>query len=401
MERTMPTQKLTDSQVRAAKPGAKPFKMFDGNGLALWVSPTGAKTWRWHYRFGGKPQTMGFGPYPEVSLKDARERLSSERSKLREGADPMLARRATRAGVTLKEACETYWRGRQDLSASYLTNAMRALEMHVYPKLGDRVLATVSRDDVLEVLNAMNAAGLFAYLRKTRMWLGQVFDWGIEHKHCEANPCASIKTEKAFGRRKVQHFAALKPSEVPGLMQRLSFEGELQSVLACRFLAYTWTRTGEMRLMRWDELEGDVWRLVDDRMKKDREHLVPLPRQALEILKLQRLRCRGSAYVWPCDRRVDRPMSENAVLYLLHRVGYKGKMTGHGWRTVASTWANEAGFNPDAIERQLAHAPDDEVRATYNQAAYLPERKRMMQAWADWLDVQAAGNATQDAAPVA
>ncbi|MBI5270643.1 MAG: integrase arm-type DNA-binding domain-containing protein [Burkholderiales bacterium] len=390
----MPTQKLTDSQARAAKPQAKAYKLFDGHGLALWVSPTGAKTWRWHYRHQGKAQTMGFGPYPEVSLRVARERLAEERAKLRDGQDPMQQRRAVRAGVTLREACEEYWQGRRDLSPSYLANAVRALEMHVLPGLGSKPIAAVTRDDVMQVLQVMDASGLYVYVRKVRMWLGQVFDWAIERGHCGANPCASIKPERAFGRAQVQHFAALTLPEVPALMQRLAMEGELQSVLACRFLAYTWTRTSEMRMMRWSELDGAAWRLGGERMKRRRPHMVPLPRQALAILEMQRLRCRGSEYVWPCDRRTDRPMSENAVLYLLHRIGYKGRMTGHGWRTVASTWANEHGFTPDAIERQLAHAPDDEVRATYNQAAYLPERTRMMQEWADWLDAQAGGSST-------
>ena len=173
------------------------------------------------------------------------------------------------------------------------------------------------------------------------------------------------------------------------LLQRLALEAELQSVLACRMLALTWVRTTELRMMLWSEIEGDVWRIPAGRMKRRREHLVPLPSQALALLERLRLRARGRVYVFPSDRRLDRPMSENAILYLLHRIGYRGLMTGHGWRTVASTWANECGHSPDAIERQLAHAPGDQVRAAYNQAAYLPERRRMLQAFADWLDAQA------------
>lgn len=163
-------------------------------------------------------------------------------------------------------------------------------------------------------------------------------------------------------------------------------EGELQSVLACRLLAMTWVRTAELRMMEFTELDGAVWRIPAGKMKRKRDHLVPLPRQALALLGELRARSRGGKYVFPAEHRDDRPMSENAILALLARIGYRGRMTGHGWRTIASTWANEHGYNRDAIERQLAHAPDDKVRAAYNRAEYLPERTTMLQAWADWLD---------------
>ena len=159
----------------------------------------------------------------------------------------------------------------------------------------------------------------------------------------------------------------------------------IQSAQACRLLALTWVRTQELRMMEWTEIDGDLWRIPAGKMKRRRDHLVPLSKQALVILENMRQRGTGSVYVFPNDRSADRPMSENAVLYLIGRIGYGGKMTGHGWRSVASTWANEAGHNKDAIERQLAHAPDDKVRATYNRAEYLPERKTMLQAWSDWL----------------
>jgi integrase len=157
------------------------------------------------------------------------------------------------------------------------------------------------------------------------------------------------------------------------------------SAMACKLLALTWTRTQELRLMEWSEIDGDLWRIPAGKMKRRRDHLVPLSRQALVLLDNLRVRQRGSVYVFPNDRRLDRPMSENAILYLIGRMGYGGRMTGHGWRTVASTWANEAGYNRDWIERQLAHSPDDKVRSTYNRAEYLTDRRVMLQAWGDWL----------------
>lgn len=379
----MPTDKLTDSRCKAAKPRDKAYKLFDGDGMALWVSPTGAKVWRLYYRVDGKQRTMSLGPYPEVPLARARELRDQARATLRDGADPMAPRRRA---PTLEESARAYWRGRGDLSPSYLANATRALEMHVFPQLGARQVDRVTREDAMGVLRTMDAAGLHVYVRKVRLWLGQVFDYAIEQGDAEVNPVAAIDPRKAFARRAVEHFAAVDLVDVGPLLQRLALEAELQSVLACRFLALTWVRTEELRSMQWAEVDGALWRIAGGRMKMGRDHLVPLSRQALAILERMRLRSRGSAYVWPADHRIDRPMSENAVLYLLHRIGYKGRMTGHGWRAVGSTWAHEHGYSPDVIERQLAHAPDDKVRAVYNRAAYLPERTAMLQAWADWLD---------------
>lgn len=225
---------------------------------------------------------------------------------------------------------------------------------------------------LLTELNRMDAKGRFVFVRKVRMWVSQVFDWAIEQDLAKTNPAELINPKKAFGRRKVKNHASLSLREVPEFLRRLSFEKDLTSVLACRFMAYTWVRTGEMRMMRFEEIEGDLWEIGSERMKRDKDHLVPLPRQALEILAAMWSRRRpGCDYVFPSDHRIDRPISENTVLALIARMGYKGEMTGHGWRSIASTWANEHGYPPDAIERQLAHSPEDKVRAAYNRAEYM------------------------------
>lgn len=383
----MPTNTLTDAQCRAAKPAEKAQKLFDGGGLHLFVSPKGAKVWRVAYRLAGRPQTMSLGAYPAVSLSAARSKRDELKTQLRDGADPAAPRKAQRTSkTTFKAACEAYWHGRKDLTDQYRENALRGLELHLWPALGAKPIDAITREDLLTELQRMDAAGLHVYVRKVRMWSGQVFDKAVETGAAKINPAALIRPERAFGKAPVQNFAAVPLSEVPELMQRLELEGELQSVLACRMLALTWVRTTELRQMEWSEIEADLWRIPKARMKRGRDHLVPLSSQALEILKKMQARNRGGRYVFEADHRSDRPMSENAVLYLLHRMGYKGHMTGHGWRSVASTWANERGHNPDAIERQLAHVPGDEVRAAYNRAAYLPERRAMLQAWADWLD---------------
>lgn len=379
----MPTNTLTDHKCKSARPREKDYKLFDGHGLHLVITKAGGKVWRMAYRKDGKPQTASLGPYPLLSLADARVKRDALRAKLLSGES--IKHVKVRDLLTFDQASSAYWATRKDLSADYLMNAENAIKRHLSPKIGSTQIASLTRADMLEALKAMDAAGLHVYVRKTRMWAGQVFDWAVEHGHCSINPCAMINPKLAFSRAKVVNMAALELSEVRAFMDGLALEGVIQSAQACRLLALTGLRTKELRGMKWEMIDGDLLRIPDSLMKKDLDLLVPLSRLALEILDNMRKRSRGSEYVFPNDRRLDRPMSENAVLYLMGRMGYAGKMTGHGWRSVLSTWANEAGFNPDAIERQLAHVPGDKVRGIYNRAEYLPERRAMLQAWADWL----------------
>ena len=380
----MPTiNKLTDARCKSAKPADKPQKLADGHGLYLFVTPAGAKVWRVAYRIDGKAQTAALGPYPLLSLADARAKRDALRLALLAG-EPVKRPRA-RESITLARACETYWAGRADVSPNYRMNAEHALQRHILPVIGARPVAELTRADIMAPLAVMDAAGLHVYVRRTRMWMGQVLDWCVEHGHAQVNHAASIKPEKAFGKAPVESFAALDVGEVPAFMARLALEGVIQSAIACKLLALTWVRTQELRLMEWSEIDGDLWRIPAGKMKRRRDHLVPLSRQTVELIGHMRARSKGSRYVFPSDRRLDRPMSENSILYLIGRMGYAGRMTGHGWRSVASTWANEAGYNRDAIERQLAHAPDDKIRAIYNRAEFMPDRRAMLQAWADWL----------------
>lgn len=379
----MATNKLTDHQCRSAKLKPKPYKLSDGFGMYLYVSTTGARVWRMGYRLDGKEKTHVFGPYPLLSLADARTRRDEFRRKLLDGVD---IRSKPKRLITFSDAVQTYWAGRKDVSEGYRANATRGLAMHIEYAVGNEDISTISREKLLELLMRLDAQGKHVYARRVRVWAGQVFDWAVEQGHCKENPAAQIKPEKAFGRKPVQHHAAIKLSQVPDFMGRLALESELQSAIACRFLALTWVRTQEMRFMTWGEVEGDVWRIPAKRMKKAREHLVPLSTQALALLTKIKQRSRGGEYVFASDLRTDRPISENTVLYLLARMGYKDQMTGHGFRTLGSTWGNENGYNRDHIEMQLAHAEDNDVRGAYNQAQYLEPRRKMMQDWANFLD---------------
>jgi integrase len=380
----LPTNCLSDHKCRSAKPAEKAFKLFDGHGLYLLVRPTGAKLWQIAYRQEKKAQTKSLGAYPLISLADARAQREAFRLQLKSG--PIVKEIAkTVKNETIKTACEAFWSGRQDLSPSYRMNATNGLAKYIYPKLGDKPIRTVDRTQVLEALKVMESAGRLVYVRRVRMWLGQVFDWAIENELADTNPCSAINPKKAFAKAKVKSFPALKLPQVKDFMARLELEGLVQSAQACRLLALMVCRTKELRFCELTDRDGDLVRVPADRMKKELDLLVPLSTQAQAIWDNMVARSRGSKYLFPNDRRLDRPMSENAVLYLMGRMGYGGLMCGHGWRTVFSTWANEAGFNGDAIERQLAHVPGDKTRGIYNQAEYLPERKVMMQAWADWL----------------
>lgn len=388
----MPTNTLSDAICKGSRPKDKDYKLFDGGGLFLFVATSGLKSWRCSYRIDGKPKTKALGKYPAMSLADARAARDALKATLQTGGDPMAERLAKRlkSGKTfmsLEIASDTYWDGREDITAGYRDNAKRGIEMHLEPAMGDLHIGSITKEQLLDQLNVMNANGLFVYVRRVRMWVDQVFEWAIEQGHASVNPAAQIRPEKAFSRRKVKHFAALDLRQMPDFMQRLAMERDIQSVLACRLLAMTWVRTIELRMMRWDELiEDDLWLIPEGKMKRGKDHLVPLSRQAVELLKRLRSMTR-SKYVFPAAHRIDRPMSENAILYMIGRIGYAGEMTGHGFRTVGSTWANERGFNADAIERQLAHVPENAIRAIYNRAEYLPERRRILQAWADWLDL--------------
>lgn len=394
----IPTNTLKDALCKGAKAGEKLQKLYDGGGLFLAVLPSGAKIWRLAYRFGGKPKTKAYGPYPAVSLAEARVKRDEDKALLRDGIDPMADRKAARSDarahgrgrkwVTLREASDRYWTSRKDITDGYRDNALRGIEMHLCGNLGDRDVASITRADLLDELSIMDAAGHHVYVRKVRMWVGQVFEWAVNNDLAEINPAALIRPEKTFGKAKVENFAALELREMPDFMQRIGFERDLQSVLACRLLAMTWVRTTELRMMEWSEIDeaAALWLIPAGKMKRSKDHLVPLSIQALEILRELKARSRGSHFVFASDRRLDRPMSENAILYLIYRIGYKGRLTGHGFRSIGSTWANERGYNADAIERQLAHVPESKVRSAYNRAAYIDLRRQMLQDFADWLD---------------
>jgi len=402
---------LTEAKIRLAKPAAKLRKIFDGRGMFLLITPGGGKWWRFKYRFGGKAKTLSLGVYPDVGLREARDRRDEARKLLASAVDPGEQRKAAKAEKTKVErrerdsfealAREWFEKFSPAWASSHAVTVIRRLERDVFPWLGGRVVGEIAALELLEVLRRVEARGALETAHRIKQIAGQVFRYAIATGRASRDPSGDLRGALPPVREK-HHAALTRPAEAAGLMRAIAtYQGSFVVRSALRLAALTFVRPGELRNAEWAEidLDGAVWRIPAHKMKLRREHLVPLSRQAVELLReLYPLTGRGQ-YVFPSARASTRPMSENAITAALRRMGYEqGIMTAHGFRTMASTLLNEMGWPADAIERQLAHAERDGVRDAYNRAEYLAERQRMMQKWADHLDALADGSrATSDA----
>jgi integrase len=393
---------LTDTNIRKAKPRVKAFKLFDGGGLYLEINPAGGKWWRWKYRHGGKEKRLSFGVYPDVSLKAAREKRDATRRQLAAGIDPGHARRAERvaqAGAESFEAIAREWHTKFSPSwvASHGDRILRRLEKDLFPWMGRRPIAEIKAPELLAVLRRVESRGALVTAHRARQNCGQVFRYAVATGRAERDPTGDLRG--ALPPAKDRHHASIiEPKRIGALLRAIDgYEGFIVTKCALRLAPLVFVRPGELRKAQWSEidLERAEWRIPAERMKMREQHIVPLSRQAVEILReLEPLTNCGipakpnaPRYVFPSARSRERPMSENAVLAALRRMGYaKEEMTGHGFRSMASTLLHEQGWNHQAIERQLAHAERNAVSAAYNFAEHLAERRRMMQAWADYLD---------------
>jgi integrase len=383
---------LTDTKIKQAKTATKPYKLFDERGLYLIVTPRGGKWWRFKYRFGGKEKLLALGTYPEAALKDARERRDDARKQVAAGVDPSGERKT--AKLIQEDSFEQVareWFGK--FSAVWVeehaSTIIRRLKRDTFPWLGARPIGEITAPDLLAVLRRIESRGAIETAHRIKQVCGQVFRYAIATGRAQRDVSAELRgalppvTER-------HHGALTKPSEAAALMRAIDgYQGSPEVRCALRFSALTFQRPGEIRKAAWSEIDFDnaLWRVPAERMKMGREHLVPLAPQAIETLReLQPLTGAGH-YIFPGARTAGRPMSENTIVAALRYLGYEqGKMTAHGFRTLASTLLNEMGWPSDAIERQLAHAERDEVRGAYNRAEYLTERRKMMVAWANYLD---------------
>jgi integrase len=388
---------LTDTQVRKAKPGDKPCKLTDGHGLYLLVQPSGSKLWQYKYSFGGKQKLMALGAYPDVPLATARERHQAARKLLASGTDPMAQRKeektAERASTegsfqTVAALWLAHWRqGKSPRHADYVE---RRLEADILPCLGARPVAEIEAPEVVAMMRAMEERGVSDLAKRARETVGQIFRYAIAHRYAKHNPAAEIKPGDILKTTRKVNFARIDATkELADLLRSIEvYRGTPVTRLAMKLLALTFVRTRELIEAPWSEfnLEAARWDIPAERMKMKTPHIVPLSRQAVEILRSLHHLTGDGEFLFPGDR-ANKMMSNNCILKALERMGYKGRMTGHGFRGLASTVLHENGFNHDHIELQLAHTPRNAVSAAYNHALYLEPRRKMLQWYADHLDM--------------
>lgn len=387
---------LTVAAIRNAKPRAKPYKLTDGAGLYLEVMPTGSRYWRWRYRYDGKDTRLAFGVFPEVALAEARERRDNARRSLRDGIDPATKRKVERRKRLL--SAETTFEGiarqwlesqRKKMAPATHKKAVRTLELFAFPWLGARPMDEIDPPELLTVLKRIEARGAHETAHRLKARVGQIFRYAIAHGTAKRDPSADLRGALSPVVTK-SHAAITDPARVGELLRALdSYAGHFPTCCALRLSPLVFVRPGELRNAEWTEIDFEAaeWRVPAHKMKMREAHVVPLSSQAIAVLsELQPLTGRGR-YLFPSIRSAREPMSNNTINAALRRMGYDhDTMTGHGFRAMASTRLNEMGWNPDVIERQLAHAQRNKVRAAYNRAQYMAERRTMMQAWADYLD---------------
>ncbi|OGA98826.1 MAG: integrase [Burkholderiales bacterium RIFCSPHIGHO2_12_FULL_69_20] len=395
---------LTDTTCKNAKcPADKPRKRFaDAAGLYLEVQANGAKkSWFYKYRFAGKEKRLALGSYPAVSLAQARRDRDDARETLHTGTDPVAARHDAKR-ATLARAENTFqtvalewwahWKGtKTERHADYVK---RRLEADVFPVIGTVPVADLTARQLKEVARRVEARGAVDIAKRAWQTCGQILAFAVGEDLIERSPSNEIKPGAFLKTRKKENYARVDAKELPTLLRRMdTYTGSPCTRLAMRLMALTFVRTGELIGARWEEFDLDAaeWRIPESRMKMRTPHIVPLSTQAVEVLKtLAELR-NLSPMVFPGERDHEKPMSNNTILKALERMGYKHRMTGHGYRGVASTILHELGWRHDVIELQLAHQERNAVSAAYNHATYLAERRKMMQAWADHLDALRAG----------
>ena len=388
---------LTDLSIKAAKPRDKPYKLTDQQGLFLLITPSGRKWWRLKYRYEGKEKLLAFGVYPEVSLRDARDMREDSRRLLRRQVDPGAKRRAERvAPGDSFEAIAREWfeRFSPRWAPGHSNKLIRRLELYIFPWIGERAVSKIEAPDLLACLRRIEAKGNLESAHRALQVCGRVFRYAVATGRATRDPSGDLRG--ALPPADKNHLASVTdPKEFGDLLRAIdSYEGSIVVRCALRLAPLVFVRPGELRAAEWAEINFDTseWRIRAERMKMRQQHVVPLSHQAIGILReIQPLTGNGR-FVFPSARSAKRPLSDNALLAALRRMGFEqGSVTVHGFRSTASTNLNEQGWNRGAIERQLAHGERDAVRAAYNYAEHLPERRKMMQAWADYLEVLRAG----------
>jgi integrase len=388
---------LTNTEILRSRAADKPYKLFDGNGLHLLIKPTGGKLWRWKYRYAGAEKLMALGRYPEITLADARERRDAARKRLANGADPMAERKAEKHTArvsgehTFEKIAESWlehWRGNK--SARHATTTENRLKQNVYPSLGSRPIADIEPMELVQLAKGIEARDASDMAKRILQIVGMVFRYAVAHGYSKRNPAAEIRPSDILKPTRKTNMARIDAKELPALLRAIEvYRGRQLTRLAIKLMALTFVRTSELIGARWEEfdLEAKRWSIPAVRMKMSTPHIVPLSSQAVEVLELLQTISGTEGLVFPGEQDSSKTMSNMTILLALARMGYKGQMTGHGFRGLASTILHEQGYNHEHIELQLAHAPRNAVSAAYNHALYLEPRAVMMQDWANFLDL--------------
>jgi len=383
---------LSETKIRAAKLKERPYKLFDKRGLFLLVTPTGGRLWRLRYRIGALEKLISLGAYPDVTLKRAREKRDDARRLIADDIDPSAQRKAQRAALLdTFEGVAKEWLALQSKSLAPETISILGARLNsaLYPYLGNRPVASITAQELLIAIRRIEARGRHETAHRVRALAGRVLRYAVATGRAQHDVAADLKD--ALAPVESRNFASVTdPARVGELMRAIDgYSGYPVTALALKLAPLVFVRPGELRAAEWSEfdLPNGEWRIPAARMKMKEPHIVPLARQAIAILRELEPLARGGRYLFPSLRTRERPMSENTINAALRRLGYSSEeQTGHGFRSMASTLLNEQGFPPDVIELQLAHTERNKVRAAYNNAQRLPERRKMMQAWADYLD---------------
>jgi integrase len=392
----LPSDKLTELGVRKAKPSSKPKKFSDGGGLFLLLHPSGSKYWRMKYRFIGKEKLLAFGVWPEVSLTEARKKRNEAKQLIKSGKDPSAANKNLKVSQkvaqsnTFGSVTEEWLEIKQkEWKSFYFDDVKSSIEIHLLPDLSQRPIEDITSSEILSVLKKIEEQGKLEVASRSRQKCGAIFTYANLRQLCTSNPVSNLKGALASPKKK--KFNSLSPKDLPQFLVKLDeYDGAIITKLALRFVLLTFARTVEIRFANWNEFdledEEPIWRIPEEKMKMGREHVVPLSSQALVVLKEVRRFTQGDKYVFHQLNNPNKPMSENTMLYAMYRMGYHSRATVHGLRATMSTLLNEKGHNPDVIEHLLSHQESNKVRAAYNRAEYLSERRITLQWLADHLD---------------
>ncbi len=399
----MASNRLTDLSVRQAQAQDKDLWLNDGQGLRLFVKLNGTKAWRFGYRFAGKQKTLAIGTYPDVSLKQARERHQAARALILQGVDPAEQKQAdkrqriTEQADTFSCLAKEWWEHQKGTwKPGHANRVWLRLEQNAFPAIGSKAISVVTPQDIIQLVKKTENRGAPDVAQRVLQDIRRAFRYAVQFGRIAHSPASEL--DGILKARKTSHRASLPKEDLPEFLKLLGGyhqQGRYLTQLAIELLVLTFVRPGELRGARWEELNLDeaIWRIPAERMKMGTEHLVPLSRQALVVLGKIKEISGGYDLLFPSERRRDQAMSENTMRRAIFKLGYDGTVPGkpkvnpHGFRATASSVLNETGFNPDAIERQLSHMERNGVRAAYtHHARYLDERHKMMQWWADYLD---------------